>query len=97
MKSFRSPRFNKTFEKLIEPVREVAREQYRKFAENPYAPGVDFHAIKGTKTKDVVAVNAGTYLKVQYRALGVFDRKAQEVDWFWIGTHEEYNNILKRL
>jgi hypothetical protein len=31
------------------------------------------------------------------RALGVFDRKAQEVGWFWIGTPEEYNNILKRL
>ena len=96
MKSYRSPRFNNAFEKLGEEVKEIARE-YRKFAENPYGPGVDFHAIKGTKTKDIVAVNAGTHRKIQYRALGVFDRKAQEVDWFWIGPHEEYNNILKRL
>jgi len=83
VKSFRSRRFNKAFEKLGEEVQEIAREQYRKFAENPYGPGVDFHAIKGTRTKDIVAVNAGTHLEVQYRAWAVFDRKAQEVDWFW--------------
>jgi hypothetical protein len=58
VKSYRSPRFNKAFEKLGREVQEIAREQYRKFEENPYGPGVDFHAIKGTKTRSSTAHSA---------------------------------------
>ena len=30
-----------------------------------------------------------------YRAIGILEKN--EIIWFWIGNHEEYEKILKRL
>jgi hypothetical protein len=32
---------------------------------------------------------------VGYRAIGV--REAEDILWFWIGTHGEYNELLSRM
>ena len=32
---------------------------------------------------------------MDYRAVGIMDD--DEITWFWIGSHADYNNLLKRL
>ena len=32
---------------------------------------------------------------MHYRAVGVIDGEA--ITWFWIGSHADYDNLLKRL
>jgi hypothetical protein len=32
---------------------------------------------------------------MDYRAIGIFNEN--EIIWFWIGSHEEYNNLLKKI
>lgn len=97
MRSVRNARFLRTFEQLPKPVQEIARTAYGQFEKDPFSPKLDFHEIKGTKTSNVYAVNAGQYHRTSYRALGVWDKQTDTIVWFWIGSHEAYNNIIRRL
>jgi hypothetical protein len=42
-------------------------------------------------------VSAGQYHQALYRALGVWYKQSDTIVWFWIGSHEAYNNIIRRL
>lgn len=96
MKSRRNPRFHRAFRKLPTPAQDLARTAYQRFRADPYDPRLDFHDIKGTKA-EVYAVDVGTHNKTAYRALGVWDKKQDVIVWFWIGSHEAYNNVVARL
>ena len=97
MRSVRNARFRKAFDRLPDPVRERARARYGLFRADPFHPQLDFHEIQGTRTKGVYAVDVGSHMKTAYRALGVWEKQRDIIVWFWIGSHEDYNNILKRL
>ena len=89
MSGFRSSttsRFWKLFAELPAEVQDVAFEKYELFKEDPYHPSLGFQA-KGR----VWTVDIGR----SYRAIA--SRTANHLSWFWIGSHEDYNNILKRL
>jgi hypothetical protein len=45
VKSHRSERFDKAFERLPEQVKRQVREAYRLFARNPYRPGLRFKRV----------------------------------------------------
>jgi hypothetical protein len=84
MKHFASPSFWEQYEKLPEQIRELADKNFALLKENSHHPSL--HLKK-----------AGTYWSVRvgmrHRALAV------EVEggllWFWIGTHAEYDKLLK--
>lgn len=97
VKSVRNARFRKAFEKLPDSVQQNARNAYQRFRANPFDPALKFHEIKGTRTPAVYAVDAGTYLGTAYRALGIWQKRKDVIVWFWIGSHEEYNQSIKRL
>jgi hypothetical protein len=80
-------RFRELFAALPERVKRQSRESYRLFRESPSHPGLHFKQ---------VCVEPKTYsarIGIGYRALGVFD--GNTIVWFWIGTHAEYNKLLK--
>ncbi len=91
MKSELTEDFIECFRKLPERVRRTARKNYKLWKENPYHPGLEFKPVKATKSIYSVRVGTG------WRALGVMKEEEHTVVWFWIGSHSEYDDLLKML
>ena len=86
MKSRTTARFRKALAELPEVVQEQARAAYRQFSQNPQHPGLRFKPVHSTEPIYSARVSRG------YRALGF--RDGDEIVWFWIGAHAEYERIL---
>ena len=89
MTSRTTRRFREAYAQLPDHVKRRAREAYRRFRENPNHPSLRFKQIHATEPVYAARVGLG------YRALAVMDRDA--VIWFWIGSHAEYDQILRTL
>ncbi len=86
MKSRTTERFRKMMQGLPERVRRQARESYRVFAHDPYHPSLHFKRVH--PTRPIYSVRVG----LDYRAVGV--RSGEEIVWYWIGPHSEYDKML---
>ncbi|MHB8628976.1 MAG: ParE family toxin-like protein [Aggregatilineales bacterium] len=64
-------------------------DAYRQFQRDPYYPGLQFK--RDNVRENIYSVRIGD----NYRALG---RRinADLIVWFWIGTHSEYDKLLKQ-
>jgi len=69
-------------------VRQQARRAYRQFCTDPFHSALRFKQVH--PEDEIYSVRIG----LGYRALGV--RDGDEVVWFWIGTHAEYDSLLGR-
>jgi len=87
MKSRTTERFRKAFSQLPNDVQEQAKGAYKLFVQNPYHPGLRFKKIHPVREIYSVRVSLG------YRALGV--RENDDMIWFWIGTHSDYDKLIK--
>jgi hypothetical protein len=81
--------FREAFAQLPESVRQQARAAYRLFRDNPHHPSLHFKQVHATRP--IYSARVGEH----YRALGVRDNN--EMVWFWIGSHAEYDRLLKQL
>jgi len=88
MTSRATRRFWKLYESLPEPVQRLAAKNYRLWRNNPVHPSLDFKPLHGSGERFSVRVGS------HYRALG--QRVTDGVEWVWIGTHEEYNKLIRR-
>jgi hypothetical protein len=84
-----TPRFWVAYRELREPVREAARKAYRLFRDNPTHPSLQFKRIHSREPIYSVRITLG------YRAVALVER--DEVGWFWIGSHADYDRLLKTL
>jgi hypothetical protein len=85
-------RFRDALEALPEEIQEQARAAYALFEEDPAHPGLRFTRVHTKAEVYSVRVSGG------YRALGVRDTEAADtIVWFWIGSHVDYERLLKRL
>jgi len=82
-------RFRAAFERLPASVRRRARASYDLFRRDPQHPSLRFKQVHATRPIYSVRIGLG------YRALGVRDR--DEVIWFWIGSHADYERLLADL
>ncbi len=89
MNSHLTTDFRHCFEKLPERIKRTARKNYRLWKENPNHPGLNFRAVGSNPSLYSIRVGIG------WRACGVVEKDT--IIWFWIGSHEDYNNLLKRL
>lgn len=84
MRHFASPSFWEQYEELPHSIQELADKNYEILKADPQHPSL--HLKK-----------AGKYWSVRvgrkYRALGV--DLEEGILWFWIGTHAEYDKLLK--
>jgi hypothetical protein len=71
--------------RLPERIRKAADEQYRLWEENPTHPSLHFKKVGRFWSARVT---------LGYRALGVMD--GETIVWFFIGSHAEYDRLLKR-
>jgi hypothetical protein len=76
-----------SFEGLPKPVQKLAREKFQLWRKEPFSAALHFKEL----FPDVWSVR----INQNYRALG--RRRGNLVVWFWIGTHAEYDQLLKRL
>ena len=86
MKSRTTGQFRAAFDGLPAFVRGRARTAYRLFREDPQHPSLRFKKVHPTRPIYCVRIGLG------YRALGVRDR--DEIIWFWIGSHADYDRLL---
>jgi hypothetical protein len=84
-RSSTTPRFWKLFIALPEEVQDLAFEKYALFKRDPYHPSLGLQAKGRAWTVDI----GRSYRAIAYRSENHFL-------WFWIGTHEDYNNVLRR-
>lgn len=89
MNSFRStttPRFRQSFADLPPEIQEQAAKQYALFAENPL-----HRSLRLKQIGNIWSVRVSR----SYRAVAT--READLFTWFWIGPHDQYEEILKRM
>jgi hypothetical protein len=74
---------------MPELVKESTRKAYLLWQENPSHPSIQFKQVHNEKP--IYSARVG----LAYRVLGILDDKTMV--WFWIGSHAEYNRLLKLL
>jgi hypothetical protein len=89
VKSRTSERFRLALARLPGRVQDRAREAYRLFLRDPAHPSLRFKAVHSSRPIYSVRIGLG------YRALGV--RTGDEMVWFWIGSHAEYDQLLRQI
>lgn len=89
MKSFVTNDFRYCFKLLPERIKRIARKNYKSWKENPSHPGLEFKQLN-TNSK-IYSIRVG----IGWRACGI--KESNTMVWFWIGSHEDYNNLLKKI
>ncbi len=89
MNSHITPGFRKLLATLPPDVRRQARSAYRQFKENPRHPGLRFEQIHDSDRLVSVRISR------DYRAVGV-RKSPDEIVWFWVGAHGDYERLLAR-
>ena len=75
------------FDRLPGHIKQNVRSKYTQFKTEPFHESLQF--------KQTVLGIWSVRINMQYRVLG--RRNGNTIVWFWIGTHGEYDNLLKRL
>jgi mRNA-degrading endonuclease RelE of RelBE toxin-antitoxin system len=82
-------RFREAYRRLPEQIQRRAREAYRRFTDDPNHPSLHFKQVHASRPIYAARVGLG------YRALALVD--GETAIWFWIGTHAEYDQLLRAL
>ena len=88
MRSFTRGSFWDAYRLLPNHVKQHAKNAYFLFQGNPNHPSLNFKRVGRRHPVYSVRVSAG------YRALGVMEQN--DIIWFWIGSHQEYDRLLRR-
>jgi hypothetical protein len=84
---FTSSRFWQHFNKLPVEVQELARRIFHLLKQNPAHPSLQFKFVRHGQYRSV-------RVGVGYRALGI--PVPEGVQWFWIGSHADYDQLIGR-
>lgn len=82
-------KFRALFDSLPKPVQEKANVAYRLWAENP-----DHRSLRFKKVHSTLPVYS-VRIDLDWRAIGILNGDA--VIWFWIGSHADYERMLRSL
>jgi len=77
------PSFWQLYHKLPRHVRQQAQEVHKLFLKDPGHPSLRFKKLSGGGDFWSVRVNE------QYRVVGL--RSGELIEWFWIGTHNDFD------
>jgi hypothetical protein len=83
MRHFTTPEFWQHYERLPEPIRQLADKDFKLLKENPRHPSLRLK-------------KAGKFWTAR---IGIHNRavakdRAEGLNWFWIGHHSEYDKLL---
>ncbi|WP_293337504.1 hypothetical protein [Microcoleus sp. CAWBG58] len=89
MKSSVTKSFRTRLESLPASVQEQADKAYALWQEDPYHPSLQFKRI--SQKQPIYSAR----VSINYRVLGLLE--ADRIYWYWIGSHDEYDELLKRM
>ena len=89
MNSFLTPPFFPLYRVLPAHIRRQARQSYALFRHDPHHPSLRFRQVH--PTRPIFSARVG----MNYRVVGT--RDGNDILWFWIGTHTEYDHLLSQL
>jgi len=89
MISHTTKRFRKLLANLPMQIQKQAKETFDQFQKDPLHPGLQFKRVHSSRPIYAVRISR------DYRALGL--QQNGEIIWFWIGSHSDYDNILKNI
>lgn len=75
------------YNKLPVQIKKEAKKAYSLFIKDPYHTGLHFKRVHSTKKVFSLRISR------DYRALGI--KQDENIIWFWIGSHSDYENLLK--
>ena len=87
MKSQATPKFWKLYARLPRRFQQRAQKAYQLWKKNPSHPGLHFKRVDDQEPIYSVRVSD------TYRVLGLLE--GDTMIWYWIGTHDEYELLLK--
>jgi hypothetical protein len=88
MTSHTTQSFRDALATLPKNIHTRVRAAYRRFRANPYRSGLQFKKVHRTRPVYSARVND------DYRVLDTME--GDDIVWFWIGKHEEYERLLKQ-
>ncbi len=89
MKSKTTSKFWKFYKTLPAEIRKKAREAYALFMEDPGYSSLRFKRVHSSLPIYSVRITK------DYRAIGIL--KGNDIIWFWVGSHSDYDNLLKQM
>ena len=89
MKSRTARQFRELFRALPKQTQRQAREAYQWFLLDHRHPGLRFKQVRAVPPLWSARVGIG------YRAVGVVARDT--IVWFWIGSHSDYDKLLRQM
>ncbi|MBW4465459.1 MAG: hypothetical protein KME07_08460 [Pegethrix bostrychoides GSE-TBD4-15B] len=89
MKSSVTKSFRKRLGDLPASVQEQANKAYTLWQEDPYHPSLQFKRV--SQKQPIYSAR----VSINYRVLGLLE--ADHIYWYWIGSHNEYDELLKRM
>ena len=89
MKSSTTKDFRKRLNQLPMNVQEQANKSYALWKIEPYHSSLQFKRV--SQRQPIYSAR----ISLNYRALGLMEKG--HIYWFWVGTHSEYDELLKRL
>ena len=89
MHSVTTLRFRESFNTLPENIKNSARKAYELWKDNPAHPSLQFKQVNPQNSIYSARVS------LSYRALGV--KTDDTLVWFWIGSHDQYEALLKTM
>ena len=84
-----TPKFWKCFDALPAEIQAKASDAYQLFRDDPWYPSLNFKRVHSRLPVYSARIT------LNYRALGVL--KDERIVWFWIGSHPDYEALLKDL
>lgn len=81
--------FRRQRNRLSSQAQRQATRAYRLWRSDPYHSSLQFKRV--SPRQPIFAVRIG----MDHRALGL--REGDHIFWFWIGSHADYDQLLKRL
>jgi len=86
MNHLASPEFWESYQRLPPSIQKLADKNFRLLKANPSHPSLQFKRVGNYRAARVGA---------HYRALGIETGDGENLVWFWIGSHAQYDHILK--
>jgi len=82
-------RFRKAFDSLPEDIQRRARAAYARWEQDPSHPSLQLKKVHDKHPIYSVRIALG------WRAVGIL--QGEDMIWFWIGSHAEYDRLLAQL
>ncbi len=89
MKSKATHKFWKYFKGLPNEIKKETRKTFALFKKNPWYPSLRFKRVHSSLPIYSVRITK------EYRAVGILEE--DNIIWFWIGSHSDYDNLLKQM